>query len=78
MGTEATVSGSQHALSRQFEEALAIFHSARWDAAAAAFEALLRAFPDDGPSLFYRTRCDMYLSGTPAPEDVRVIRMDAK
>lgn len=78
MGTEATVSGAQHALSSQFEEALAIFHSARWDAAAAAFEALLRAFPDDGPSLFYRTRCDMYLSGTPAPEDVRVIRMDAK
>ncbi|AOF82139.1 adenylate and Guanylate cyclase catalytic domain protein [Methyloversatilis sp. RAC08] len=78
MGTETTVSDMQRALSRQFEGALAIFHSARWDAATAAFEALLQAFPDDGPSLFYRTRCGMYSAGTPAPEDARVIRMDAK
>jgi len=38
----------------RFAEALALFHAADWQAAAAAFEALARKFPEDGPIRFYR------------------------
>ena len=78
------VASLEHATDRQvrlcgqFSEALVVFHASQWAQATEAFETILREFPDDGPTRFYLTRCMTYQSGTPAPEDPRIIRMDVK
>ena len=53
----APVEASSRELTRlvvRFAEALALFQAAEWQAAAAAFDALGREFPTDGPVSFYR------------------------
>jgi len=37
----------------RFADAMALFQAAQWQEAAAAFEALAQAFPEDGPARFY-------------------------
>ncbi|OYW63207.1 MAG: hypothetical protein B7Y26_13695 [Hydrogenophilales bacterium 16-64-46] len=78
MAATTRASDSQMRLAAQFAAALALFQSTQWADAAAAFEAIQNEFPDDGPTRFYRTRCQLYLDGTASPDDPRVIRMDAK
>lgn len=78
MASTAEATDRQRQLADRFAEALAVFHTAEWEKAAKAFEAVLKDFPDDGPSRFYLARCQLYLSGTQPPDNPRVIRMDAK
>lgn len=61
-----------------FADALALCHAADWANAVAAFDAVLAEWPDDGPSQFYRARCQAWAAGATAPEDPRVTRMDVK
>jgi adenylate cyclase len=72
--------GDAHAamLADNFAEAFALFQSRCWDQAAMVLEALLRANPDDGPSLYFRSRA-LRLSAAPGePSDALVPRMDKK
>ena len=78
MASVAEATDRQRLLAERFAETLAIFHTADWASATAAFEELQREFPDDGPTRFYIARCLAYLGGTPPPDNPRVIRMDAK
>lgn len=79
MASTAEATDRQRLLAERFAEALAIFHTADWASAAAAFEELQKAFPDDGPTRFYIARCLAYLGGTIQPPDnPRVIKMEAK
>ena len=78
MAASAAASDEQIRLLTHFSAALAIFQAAQWVNAAAAFDALQAEFPDDGPTRFYRARCQLYLSGVTPPDDPRVIHMDAK
>jgi adenylate cyclase len=78
MAASADATQEQIRIAERFAEALDLFHLGKWDAAAERFEALLEAFPEDGPARFYLARCRAYLGGAAAPEDARVIRMDSK
>jgi adenylate cyclase len=79
MALAAEATDRQRLLAERFSEALAIFHTADWARAAAAFEELQKEFPDDGPTRFYIARCLAYLGGTIQPPDnPRVIKMEAK
>lgn len=61
-----------------FARALALCHTADWTGAVSAFDAVLADWPDDGPSRFYRARCQAWAAGATPPEDPRVTRMDVK
>lgn len=61
-----------------FAEALALFEAERWEDAAAAFAALLAAWPDDGPARFYQGYCRHYLAGGPPLPDPSLIRLEHK
>jgi adenylate cyclase len=50
---------------RAFEEALDVFESRNWPEAAKFFKALLKARPEDGPSVIYVKRCQEYLKKPP-------------
>jgi adenylate cyclase len=62
----------------RFAEALAWFQAERWAEAAAAFERVLAAAPDDGPSHFYLEHCRRQLAGAPPPPEPGVIRLERK
>jgi adenylate cyclase len=76
MGSDA--SAERTLLCERFSDAIAAYQSAQWDKAADRLEAILQAYPDDGPSRFYLTLCHRYRTGTAPPEDPRIIRMEAK
>ena len=78
MSARDAASESQLRLAERFAEALAVFHTAQWEQAAFAFEAVEAEFGDDGPTRFYLARCRAYLAGAQPPDDPRVIRMEAK
>jgi adenylate cyclase len=70
--------GREAELCALFADGLEAFQGQEWERAAALFEALLAAFPADGPAGFYFARCQQYLT-TGAPADApTVIRLDAK
>lgn len=49
----------------RFEAALASYLTGNWAAAAAAFSAIVAEWPADGPSRFYRDRCEALLVNPP-------------
>jgi hypothetical protein len=51
-----------------FHTALDIFEQRDWTAAAAAFEAVLTAAPDDNPAKLYLQRCEEYRTKLPATD----------
>jgi adenylate cyclase len=73
-----TGDGRAAMLAGNFAEAFELFQSRCWDQAVNVLEALLRANPDDGPSLYFRSRA---LRLAAAPEEASaglVPRMDKK
>jgi hypothetical protein len=61
-----------------FSVALREFEGGRWAAAAARFDTVLAARPQDGPATFYRKWCERYLEGTAAPSAHGAIRLESK
>jgi len=56
-GLEAVATSDDKRLCAQFEAALMHYAVGRWDAAVAAFSAILADWPTDGPARFYLDRC---------------------
>ncbi len=77
MAIKDRANGAQLRLCERFAEALDVFRTERWAAAAALFGAILRDYPDDGPSRFIHDRCRQYLI-TPPPDGGPVIQMEVK
>ncbi len=69
---------AERELCERFARALERCHAADWAGAVSAFDAVLGDWPDDGPSRFYRARCQAWAAGATPPEDPRVTRMDVK
>ena len=64
LGREQGGIDAQHMqLRSRFAAALAAYRERRWREALEAFSAILQAQPDDGPSRFYRARCEELLTG---------------
>jgi adenylate cyclase len=73
-----TATDQQLELCEAFEAGLALYQAASWPEAAGRFQAILDAFPDDGPSRFYLDRCRRAISDPEQGKDPGVIRMDVK
>jgi adenylate cyclase len=77
LARKSSATEEQVLLCERFAEALETFQAARWTSAGALFEAILRDYPDDGPTRFYLGRCRRYQT-EPPPDGLSVIHMDAK
>jgi adenylate cyclase len=64
-------------LKARFDAAMDVLGAGQWLAAAAAFEAILRDHPDDGPSRFHLERCKRFEAAPPAHAPW-VVHMDSK
>lgn len=78
MAKREKVTDQQVRLCQRFAEALLTFESQQWSNASQLFEAILKNYPDDGPSRFYLDRCRDYMEQAPEGDNPSVIRMDAK
>ncbi|MGH8605065.1 MAG: adenylate/guanylate cyclase domain-containing protein [Gammaproteobacteria bacterium] len=70
--------GAQALLCARFAEALEVLKAGQWAKAAEFFEAILRDYPDDGPTRFHLARCRRYQDGSLAPDSPHIVNMDAK
>jgi len=77
LALEKTASESQKQLCANFVNAMEELRLERWCEAGEAFEAILRDYPEDGPSRFHLARCRRYADG-PSDELPWVVNMDAK
>lgn len=59
-------------------EALALYYAGQWREATALFERVLALDPVDGPSAWYRNRCEVMAENPPSGDDWQVIRMKEK
>jgi adenylate cyclase len=73
-----TATDQQLELCEAFEAGMASYQAASWTQAAGRFQAILDAFPDDGPSRFYLDRCRRAISDPEQGREPGVIRMDVK
>ncbi len=64
-------------LAEEFSNALALFRTARWSDAHDAFLAIVRAFPDDGPSAYYAEQAAGFMAHAPKHWD-GALRIDVK
>jgi adenylate cyclase len=61
-----------------FHMALAFYRRERFEEAIGQFDALLDQYPGDGPSLFYRKRCETLTSTFPLTNKWDIIKMTEK
>jgi adenylate cyclase len=78
VGRVGTVGAATRSLCARFEVALQAYAERRWREAGAAFEALLREHPADGPCLWYRDACARLVADPPGPGWEPVMRIDTK
>jgi hypothetical protein len=65
MARKGELTVAQAELRDRFAEGLAAYRAQRWDEARRAFEAALKAVPDDGPSLTFIKRIDLFAAAPP-------------
>lgn len=76
IGSEAE--NSYQVLCDRFHEAHRAFSNGQWAPAGDLFDAILRDFPDDGPTKFYVERSRTFAADPPLSDDPSVIVLDAK
>ncbi|MBI2945665.1 MAG: adenylate/guanylate cyclase domain-containing protein [Candidatus Wallbacteria bacterium] len=66
LGTDDEVPEARLRAAREFEAGLACYRQQRWEVASERFEAALRDWPKDGPSLLFAQRCRAFAAAPPA------------
>jgi len=65
MARKGELTAAQVELCDRYAEGLAAWRTRRWDEARRAFEAALQAVPEDGPSLIFIKRLDLFAAAPP-------------
>lgn len=68
LGTAADCADDDRQRYARFEAALSSYLAGDWGAATAAFGAIVARWPGDGPSRFYRDRCESLLANPPGAD----------
>jgi class 3 adenylate cyclase len=76
--TKADAPPAMHELTALFHNALGLFEFGRWKDAENAFSHVLKAAPNDGPSLLYLKRCRQYQEQPPGSDWDRVFNFTEK
>jgi adenylate cyclase len=66
MGKKGELTPTQIELRDRYSEGLAAYHAQHWDQSRQAFEAALKAAPDDGPSTTFLQRLSRFAANPPA------------
>ena len=75
---EASAAAADQALCRRFSQAIDHYAAGQWPEATDAFAQILSEWPADGPSLFYRQRCEALRADPPGAGWDPCIPVDAK
>jgi adenylate cyclase len=59
--------GADH-LADEYNEGISLYYSRKFGEALNKFDSILKVFPDDGPSKYFRQKCDVF-SNFPPPKD---------
>ena len=78
LGSAQDAEPTRSSLCQSFADALEAYRSRRWHEAADRFSQILLSVPDDGPSRFYRERCEHLASSPPDDAWDPTIRVDTK
>lgn len=65
LGITEDVDAETVELAAKYEQALELYRSRQWQAAAVHFNTVLKVWPDDGPSKILLERCERYLQDPP-------------
>jgi adenylate cyclase len=68
MGRKGELTPEQSSLRKRYSEGLAAYRARHWDEARCAFNAALKAFPGDGPSIAFAERIDRFKANPPADD----------
>jgi adenylate cyclase len=68
MGQRGELTPERIELRDRFSEGLTAYRAHRWDEARQAFEAALKAVPDDGPSMAFLKRISRFAANPPGPD----------
>ncbi len=61
-----------------YNEAFSLYGEEKLNEAAERFDSLLKEFPDDGPSIFYKDRCEVLRASFPLTKNWDIIKMTEK
>ena len=78
MSLSSDATDKQTELCERFTRGIELFTACDWKKAAAEFKSILKDYPHDGPSRFYRTHCQQRLKAETLPENPWVINMTEK
>ncbi len=78
IGEKGKVSSEKNAFIKLYNQGLSFYREMKWKEAKGIFESLLKDSPDDGPSEFYKAKCEELLSGVPLTEGWSIVRMKEK
>jgi adenylate cyclase len=78
IGAQQDVTAGRTILCQAFAAALGAYRAGLWREAEDRFSGILRSFPEDGPSRFYRERCQHLLLNPPVDAWGPTVRIDAK
>lgn len=78
IGEEQNIEPAKKDLIALFNRALAFYKERKWHEAAQVFIEILREYPNDGPSEFYRDRCEYIISNSHLTLDWDVIKFTEK
>ena len=78
VGFEASAAAADQVLCRRFSQAIDHYAAGQWPEAIDAFAQILSEWPADGPSLFYRQRCEALRADPPGAGWDPCIPVDAK
>jgi len=78
LGEEENIPPDKRRKVMDFHRGMAFFKDQKWPEAIKIFDQILQENPQDGPSEYYKKRCEDLLSNFPLTEDWIVIRMTEK
>ena len=68
----------QRELCDRFSAGIHLFRNSNWEKASSEFKSILKQFPQDGPSRFYRAQCRLRLKAESLPDRPTVITLTEK
>jgi adenylate cyclase len=78
IGVKENMESDRQELLSVFQQGRSLYNQKKWSEAARVFDELLRKYPQDGPTEFYKRRCEYMISNPHLTEDWDVIKFTEK
>ncbi len=78
IGEKENISRNKKELVMPFHQGMMFYEDRKWNEAVQIFDEILEKYPHDGPSEFYKSRCEYLISNSFLTEDWNVIKFTEK